>query len=120
MKKKSVIYKLLITFSSITTAVLILVGVFLSVLINKEYANEKYNLISNYIEIIEKATENLINNTPGFKDKYIEFLSSGGRDYPLEVLKIIDIDLCDTKVFESAMEYFKSTLDKFKELYNEK
>ena len=70
MKKKSVIYKLLITFSSITTAVLILVGVFLSVLINKEYANEKYNLISNYIEIIEKATENLINNNDevGYKD----------------------------------------------------
>ena len=70
MKKKSVIYKLLITFSSITTAVLILVGIFLSILINNEYAKEKYNLISNYIEIIEKSTENFINNNDevGYKD----------------------------------------------------
>ena len=72
MKKKSVIYKLLITFSSITTAVLVLVGVFLSVLINKEYANEKYNLISNYIEIIEKSTENFINNNMNCNQKFLK------------------------------------------------
>lgn len=66
------------------------------------------------------VAENIINNTPGFKDKYIEFLSSGGRDYPLEVLKIIDIDLTDTKVFESAMNDFRKTLDEFKKIYNEK
>ena len=66
------------------------------------------------------VAKNIINNTPGFKEKYIKFLSSGGRDYPLEVLKIIDVDLNDTKVFESAMEEFKDTLQKFKKIYNEK
>lgn len=63
--------------------------------------------------------KNIINKTPGFIDKYIKFLSSGGRDYPLEVLKIIDIDLRDTKVFESAMQEFKMTLEEFKKVYNE-
>lgn len=66
------------------------------------------------------VAQNIINNTPGFKDKYIEFLSSGGRDYPLEVLKIIDIDLTDTKVFESAMNEFRKTLEEFKKIYYEK
>lgn len=66
------------------------------------------------------VAENIINNTPGFKDKYIEFLSSGGRNYPLEVLKIIDIDLTDTKVFESAMNDFNKTLEEFKKIYYEK
>ena len=66
------------------------------------------------------VSQNIINDTPGFKDKYIEFLSSGGRDYPLEVLKIIDIDLTDTKVFESAIDEFKKTLEEFKRIYYEK
>ncbi len=70
MKRKSVIYKLLITFLSITTVVLILVGIFLSIIINKEYSNEKRNLISKYIEIIEESTTKFINNNDeaGYKD----------------------------------------------------
>ena len=66
------------------------------------------------------VAQNIINNTSGFKDKYIEFLSSGGKDYPLEVLKIIDIDLTDTKVFESAIDEFRKTLEEFKKIYYEK
>ena len=66
------------------------------------------------------VSQNIINDTPGFKDRYIEFLSSGGRDYPLEVLKIIDIDLTDTKVFESAIDEFRKTLEEFKRIYYEK
>lgn len=66
------------------------------------------------------VAKNIIENKDGFKEKYFEFLSSGGRDYPLEVLKIIDIDLKDTKVFESAMIEFKDTLEEFKRVYYEK
>ncbi|MBE6157200.1 MAG: oligoendopeptidase F [Firmicutes bacterium] len=64
--------------------------------------------------------KNIINETPGFKDKYLNFLASGGKNYPLEVLKLIDIDLCDTKVFESALNDFKETLEEFKQVYNSK
>ena len=66
------------------------------------------------------VAENIIQKTEGFQEKYLEFLSSGGRDYPLEVLKIIDIDLTDTKVFESAMREFENTLEEFRKVYNEK
>ena len=65
------------------------------------------------------VVENIIKEKEGFQEKYIKFLSSGGRDFPLEVLKIIDIDLTDTKVFESAMKEFKNTLEEFKKVYNE-
>ncbi len=65
------------------------------------------------------VVENIIKEKEGFQEKYIEFLSSGGRDFPLEVLKIIDIDLADTKVFESAMKEFENTLEEFKKVYNE-
>lgn len=68
------------------------------------------------LSIAAYITKNILEGTEGFKEKYIEFLKSGGRDYPLEVLKIIDIDLTDTHVFEEAMDMFKETLDKFKKI----
>lgn len=70
------------------------------------------------LSIASYIVKNILNNTPKFKEKYIEFLKSGGRDYPLEVLKIIDIDLTDTKVFDETLEMFKETLEKFASLTN--
>lgn len=66
------------------------------------------------------VAQNLINQTPGFKEKYLKLLKSGGKDYPLELLKIIDINLEDNKVFESAIDLFKETLEEFKNTYLEK
>lgn len=63
--------------------------------------------------------KNIINEKEGFKEKYIEFLKSGGRDYPLEILKIIDIDLNDNKVFQDAINSFKEDIELFKKIYNE-
>jgi len=68
------------------------------------------------LSIASYIAENIINKTKGFKEKYIEFLKASGRDYPLEVLKIIDVDLKDTKVFDEAMNAFRKTLDEFIEL----
>lgn len=70
MKRKSVIYKLLITFSSITTAVLILIGALLSILISREYSNQKHQSISKYIQMVEEDTERFINNNDetGYED----------------------------------------------------
>ena len=63
------------------------------------------------------VAENILNGTPGFKEKYLELLKAGGKDYPLELLKIIDINLDDTKVFDSANNMFNKTLDEFIEIY---
>ena len=49
-------------------------------------------------------------------DDYFEFLSSGGKDSPVELLKIAGVDLTDKKPFESAFSVFKDTLDQFKSL----
>ena len=61
--------------------------------------------------------ENITANTEGFKEKYLNFLKAGGSDYPLEILKMLDIDLTNTKIFESAINSFKDTLEKFEDLY---
>lgn len=49
-------------------------------------------------------------------DDYFKFLSSGGSDSPVELLKIAGVDLTDKKPFVSAFEVFKKTLDEFCEL----
>lgn len=46
-------------------------------------------------------------------DDYFKFLSSGGSDSPVELLKIAGVDLTEKKPFKSAFEVFKNTLDEF-------
>ena len=55
-------------------------------------------------------------NTKDFKDKYIEFLSSGGVMFPLDLLKKIDIDLTDEKTLQRAFSIFSEKLNELKSL----
>ncbi len=48
--------------------------------------------------------------------EYFEFLSSGGKDGPVELLKIAGVDLTSEKPFLSAFKVFKDTLEEFKSL----
>lgn len=50
------------------------------------------------------------------KKGYLEFLSSGGKDYPLEILKTMGIDLNGTEVMQSAFDFFKKKLEELKKL----
>ena len=70
MKKKSVIYKILITFSSITAILLILIGMVLSAWINRDYSILRSERISKYMEIIQGSTEEFIkeNSETGYED----------------------------------------------------
>ena len=49
-------------------------------------------------------------------DDYFKFLSSGGSDSPVELLKIAGVDLTDKKPFVSAFKVFEDTLNSFIEL----
>ena len=49
-------------------------------------------------------------------DDYFKFLSSGGSDGPVELLKIAGVDLTDKKPFLSAFKVFEDTLNDFIEL----
>ena len=49
-------------------------------------------------------------------DNYIEFLSSGGSDFPLEILKKTGIDIVNDDTIDKALEMYEDTLNKFKEL----
>ncbi len=49
-------------------------------------------------------------------DDYFRFLSSGGSDSPVELLKIAGVDLTKKKPFSSAFKTFEDALREFKEL----
>ena len=50
------------------------------------------------------------------KEGYLEFLKSGGSDYPLNILKKVDVDMTTTKPIEKALNMFKEKLNELKEL----
>lgn len=50
------------------------------------------------------------------RDNYLEFLSSGGSDYPLNILKKVDIDMTSKKTVNDAIDMFRDKLNELKEL----
>ena len=50
------------------------------------------------------------------RDAYLEFLSSGGKDYPLNILKKVGVDMTTPKPIEEALGMFKEKLDELKKL----
>ena len=50
----------------------------------------------------------ILSGDKNIKDKYIEFLSSGGNDYPLEILKKVDVDMTTSKPTLEALSMFKN------------
>ena len=58
--------------------------------------------------------DRILNNNG--KDDYLAFLSSGGSNYPIELLKITGVDLSRPDTVQHAMKVFAETLNEFKEL----
>jgi oligoendopeptidase F len=46
----------------------------------------------------------------------MKFLSIGSDSWPIDTFKILGIDLTKKEVYEKAIQYFESLLDKFEEL----
>ena len=59
---------------------------------------------------------NILNNEPNAKENYIKFLSSGGSDYPLNILKKCGVDITDKNVLLNAFKLFESRLEEAKKL----
>ena len=59
----------------------------------------------------------ILNNEENALEDYLTFLSSGGRDYPLNELKIAGVDMTEKYVVDSAIDMFKEYLCEFETLY---
>jgi oligoendopeptidase F len=49
-------------------------------------------------------------------DKYLEFLKSGGSNYPIELLKIAGVDLSSPQPIQDALSVFEKTLGELEEI----
>jgi oligoendopeptidase F len=63
--------------------------------------------------------EQAVAGAPGAVDRYLEFLSSGSSDYPVELLKSAGADLTTSEPFEIAMAAAERTMDRIEELLTE-
>ncbi|MFA7366669.1 MAG: M3 family metallopeptidase, partial [Synergistaceae bacterium] len=52
----------------------------------------------------------------GARDKYLEFLSMGGSDYPIELLKKAGVDMSSPKPVKEVARIFTETLDEMEKL----
>ena len=60
--------------------------------------------------------ERIYNEGQTAVDDYFKFLSSGGSDSPVELLKLAGVDLTKMDAFDSCMASFKSALEEFESL----
>ena len=60
--------------------------------------------------------ERIYNEGQTAVDDYFKFLSAGGSDSPVELLKLAGVDLTKMDAFDSCMASFKSALEEFESL----
>ena len=73
----------------------------------------------NYAFCISVATNvatKILDGNKDMLDKYLKFLKTGSDTDVLDVFKIIDIDLEDKCVYENAIKYFDSMVNKLDKL----
>ena len=58
----------------------------------------------------------ILNGKEGIQDAYLAFLASGGKDYPLELLKKVGIDMTTPEPIEKALDLFDKKLKELKQL----
>ncbi|MGB7979123.1 MAG: oligoendopeptidase F [Chlamydiales bacterium] len=49
------------------------------------------------------------------KERYLEFLSSGGSKYPIDLLKVAGVDMRKPDAVNAALDYFEKLLEELKE-----
>ncbi len=74
-----------------------------------------YKYATGIISAISIAERIYAEGAPAVED-YFKFLSSGGSDSPVELLKLAGVDLTKPDAFNAAMASFKSALEQFEAL----
>jgi oligoendopeptidase F len=64
--------------------------------------------------------EKVIQGENGAVDKYIAFLSSGGSDYPISILKKAGVDITGTDPFDKTMKAMIRTMDELERILDKK
>lgn len=63
-----------------------------------------------------KIANDIKNNIPGSKEKYLEFLKTGGSLKTLDALKVAGLDLTDDKMIADGFKYFQEDVASYEKL----
>jgi oligoendopeptidase F len=64
--------------------------------------------------------ERVANNEKGALEKYIKFISSGGSDYPIELLKKAGVDMTTSAPFDKTIASMNSIMDEIEKILAKK
>ncbi len=65
-------------------------------------------------------SEKIINNEPGAVEKTLAFLSAGGSDYPINILKKMGVDMTQSDPFEKTMAAMNRTMDEIEAILDKR
>ena len=71
------------------------------------------------ISVATYVASKIIDGNKDMLNKYIKFLSTGGDVTPIDAFKILDINLENIDVYNSAIKYFDSLIDEYNRIYND-
>lgn len=60
--------------------------------------------------------EGILQNEPGVVDKYIKFISSGGSDYPINLLKNAGVDMTTSEPFDKTIKMMNWAMDEIEKI----
>ncbi len=64
--------------------------------------------------------EKTLNNEEGATEKYIDFLSAGGSDYPINLLKKAGVDMTTSEPFDKTMVKMNRVMDEIEKILQKK
>ena len=69
------------------------------------------------IAVSSKIATSILNNESNALENYLTFLKSGSRDYSLNILKKVGIDLVNDTTLDDILKEFDKLIEEFKEIY---
>jgi oligoendopeptidase F len=64
--------------------------------------------------------EKVLGREKGAVGKFVEFISSGGSDYPIDLLKKAGVDMTGAEPFNKTMEAMNRTMDEIEAILDKK
>jgi len=62
----------------------------------------------------------VLDGEEGMRESYLEFLSAGGSDYPIELLKKAGVDMTGSEVFDSTIAAMNEVMDEIENILDKK
>jgi len=95
--------------------------------VNIEWANIPHFYMNFYVYQYSTSftasmslAEKVMNKEPGAVEKYLKFLSSGGSDYPINLLKSAGVDMTTSVPFEKTIEAMNKVMDEIETILDKK